>query len=154
MEAVLLFLIQGGQSGNGIFLPNICCKSHIFIACLKLLLFHSCSYSKWNARYRAHCWSSARLHCSSKKESNFCNFSMVQLGSGHMLYNSLNQIEFKVKGFQCCGIDKNFVTLAVNPYSILLADCLAAHVGWIMKEAWFDKQYLLWVVCKRRDVCP
>lgn len=68
VEAVLLFLIQGGQSGNGIFLPNICCKSHIFIACLKLLLFHSRSYTKRNARYRAHCWISACLHCSSKKK--------------------------------------------------------------------------------------
>lgn len=69
VEAVLLFLIRGGQSGNGIFLPNMCCKSHIFMACLKLLLFHSCSYTKWNARYRAHCWIFASLHCSSKKKT-------------------------------------------------------------------------------------
>lgn len=39
VEAVLLFLIQGGQSGNGVLLPNICCKSHIFMAGLKPLLF-------------------------------------------------------------------------------------------------------------------
>lgn len=37
----LFFLIQGGQSGNGIFLPNVCYKFQIFIACLELLLFHT-----------------------------------------------------------------------------------------------------------------
>lgn len=45
VEAVLLLLIRGGQSGNGVFLPNIRCKSHIFIACLKLL-FRSRSNTK------------------------------------------------------------------------------------------------------------
>lgn len=37
----LFFLIQGGQSGNGIFLPNVCYKFQIFIACLELLLFYT-----------------------------------------------------------------------------------------------------------------
>lgn len=74
VEAVLPCLIQGGQSGNGIFLPNICCKSYVFIAFLKILLFHSCSYTKWNARYKAHCWISACLRCSSKKKITYLIF--------------------------------------------------------------------------------